>query len=502
MDIKSAMSEFGFGHRKTRHIIIDHDGELWLAMAPVAVGGFLAMGVTSLPGMLRVEPLENGEVAPFTYEATESSLVLTTAGGSKVRFAIDAEVQALRITGDAAFRLNGVSSASFVTTLADKTGVTINVGASHIVFTAKKGKIAFDDSWMLHEMHSVTPVLDIAPVKGEFELCVFDLPTDFGPPAVTRSFDDCVKGNGAEFKAFVDSLVDVPEEWNDVKLAAAYPLWLCHRVLDGKTEVIVENKYNSKETNSWLMAVTSMAFKDVAKALDLLLAYPVALPPIAGIAALRLIDDGLLCDSRGDIYRVYAALEEVARYCMTERSVDGEISYYAYRHECGPFGAPAFFDVGEPVIAPDLNAYLIIVSEVLGKLAHMEYDVGIANKWEAFAKNLKTRLIAELWNGEAFVGKNAYTGELSPRDKNLSPTPIVLGQRLPTDIIGKIEPQIDKSNINSSVGLLLVGGLFDAGRKASAKRITLKALENARSAGVHKPFYGASLLALAHKVLL
>ena len=46
VDIKSTMSTFGFGHKECRHIIIDHEGELWLAMMPVAVGGFLTMGMS------------------------------------------------------------------------------------------------------------------------------------------------------------------------------------------------------------------------------------------------------------------------------------------------------------------------------------------------------------------------------------------------------------------------------------------------------------------------
>ena len=67
MDIKPIMSKFGFGHRGTRHIIIDHGGELWMKMAPAELGGFLPMGATSLPGTLRIEPLEDGKAVPFLY---------------------------------------------------------------------------------------------------------------------------------------------------------------------------------------------------------------------------------------------------------------------------------------------------------------------------------------------------------------------------------------------------------------------------------------------------
>ena len=500
MNIKPAMSKLGFGHRKTRHIIIDHGGELWIAMAPAAAGGFLPMGATNLPGMLRVEPLENGETIPFTYTATESLLELTTGSGKKIEIAIDPDVGALRMSGDTALRLNGVEESPSATTLASDTGVIVDIGANHYVFSAKKGKITYNDIWLLHRD---AVVINIAPEGGGFELNMFDLQADTDAPPITKTLAECAAGNSAEFQAFIGTLVGIPSEWDDVKEMVAYSLWLCHRVLDGGVEVVVENKYDSTETNSWLMAISSMAFTDAAKAVNMILAYPVGMPPIAGIAALRLIDDNMLCDSRNEIYKVYSSLEAAARRCAAQRAADnGGLSFYAYRFESGLDRPPEFFDAGEPVLAPDLNAYLIIVSEVLGKLAKMEYDIGIGNKWEARAKALQSQLIAELWDGEDFVGKNAYSGESSRPDDFLSLVPIVLGDRLPAEIIHKLASKINARAADGAVGLLLVGGLYDAGEKDSAKELTLQALGAARSNGFAYPFYAASLIALAHKVLL
>ena len=149
------------------------------------------------------------------------------------------------------------------------------------------------------------------------------------------------------------------------------------------------------------------------------------------------------------------------------------------------------------MIAPDLNAYLIIVSEVLGTLANMEYDDGVGQKWEAYSKALLQRLVYELWDGEGFVGKNAYTGELSGPDEKLSAVPVILGNRLPQDIIDRI----GFGEIENEESFLLAAGLYDAGKKDEARAIALKALEDLRSGTVECPFYGASLLALAHKVL-
>jgi hypothetical protein len=148
-----------------------------------------------------------------------------------------------------------------------------------------------------------------------------------------------------------------------------------------------------------------------------------------------------------------------------------------------------------------MNAYLAIASEVAGKLANMEYDAGIGQKWEAHAKGLKAKLIAELWDGENFIGKNAYTGEASDPDALLSLIPIVLGNRLPREIITKLTAKIDAEIADSAIGFLLAGGLYDVGEEAAAKEIAAKALNGMRTGNIECPFYGASLLALAHKVL-
>ena len=496
------MSKYGFGHRASRHIILDHEGELWLASAPPAIAGLWPRSTVEQPGNLRIEPLEDGKLAKYTYTATESLIEITAVNGAKVKIAIDSGAGAIRITGNTPFRLNAVEVNFLTGSLNMAGGSMISIKMMRYFVVSKKGKLSLDDTYLLNAFRNVTPVLDVEPENGEFEIYVYDAPADTELPEITGTLEACAADNEAEFSSFVDSIVDVPSDWNDVKEKIAYPLWLCHRYLAGDSEVIVENKRESTRTNALLMAIASMAFKDAKKAIDMILAFPAELPPVLGIAAARLLDENMLNDSRGDIFRIYSALETIARWCVKERTVDNDgLSFYAYRYESGADKSPEFFKAGKPVLAPDLNAYLIIVSEIAGKLALMEYDSGIGQKWAAHAKDLKTKLIAELWDGEDFVARNAYTGEASGPDAFLSLVPIILGKRLPDDIIAKLAAKIDFKAADSAVGLLLAGGLYDAGETAAAKSIAETALGNVRANGINCPFYGASLLALAHKVM-
>jgi len=502
MDIKWAMPKFGFGRRETRHVILDHEGELWLAVAPAAGGGVMPISAFSLPGKLRVEPLENGEIVPFTYTATESLLELTTEKGAKVQFAIDKDAQSIVIKGNTAFRLNAVRSDFFTSTRGTDAGIAINFMAIRYLITIKKGKPTYDDRYLNSMSESITPCIDFEPEGGEIDFCVYDFSGDAETPPESKTIGECAADTAETFKGFIDTLVDIPDEWSDVKEKMAYPIWLCHRRLTGETEVIVANKHNSTATDARLMSIASLAFKDAKKAIDMLLAFPPSLPPVAGIAAARLFDDNMLNDARGDIFRVYEWLETIARKCINKRTVDQEgLSYYAYRYENGVSEAPEFFKAGEPELAPDLNAYLVIAAEMAGKLALLEYDDGVGNKWAAYSKALLTKLVAELWNGEDFIGKNAYSEETSAPDAFLSLVPIVLGSRLPVEIIKKLAAKIEFEAVDSATGFLLAGGLYDAGEADAAKAIAVKALENARAKGIACPFYGASLIALAHKVL-
>ncbi|MCL2121513.1 MAG: hypothetical protein FWH28_04605 [Clostridiales bacterium] len=504
MDISSAMSTFGFGHRNSNQVVIDHEGELWCAIAPTAAVGGLHTTASGLPGMLRLEPLMDGEYKPFTYTATEALLEITLANGTTIKIATDKEAQAIRFTGNAALRLNGVENILHSTiTLKTQDGIVATIGrGNRYLITAKKGTISVDDGWNYKIFTSVTPVLTIEPDAGELELFVFDLPADRETPQMSKSFDACVAESSADFQAFLGEIIDVPTEWSDVKEKIAYPLWLCHRMLNETSEVIVENKCYSAYSDATLMAIASMAFKDVKKAIDMILAYPLDFPPVAGVAAARLIEENMLNDARGDIFRVYARIEAFLRRCIKERTVDREgLIACMYRFENGIDELPAYFSVGEPVFTPDINAYLIVAGEVLGKLAHREYDVGAGRKWETYAKELKAAFLAKLWDGENFIGINAYTGEVSGPDSFLSLVPVILGSRLPNEIVRKLVARIDEEATDSAVGLLLAGGLYDAGEEDAAKGIAIEALNSVRRESLECPFYGASLLALAHKVL-
>ncbi|MCL2401226.1 MAG: hypothetical protein FWC90_01140, partial [Oscillospiraceae bacterium] len=198
MDIKPCMKRFGFGHRDSKHIVVEQGGKLWLAFASEGAGTFMMSEDSHAAGLFEISTLYDGEDIPYTYSAAASLVEITTEKGA-VRIAIDVEASALRIEGEGVgLRLDGKEATRQLTTLNTAKGVSVNIGGGRYFFASRKGKMAFDDTWLLKEFHSITPVLDVAPENGKFDLIAYDLPADMAPPEITKTIDECAELNAAE----------------------------------------------------------------------------------------------------------------------------------------------------------------------------------------------------------------------------------------------------------------------------------------------------------------
>ncbi|MDR1217464.1 MAG: hypothetical protein LBJ99_02635, partial [Oscillospiraceae bacterium] len=316
-------------------------------------------------------------------------------------------------------------------------------------------------------------------------------------------FAQCAETSEADFKAFCGRLVPLPEQYGDVRDSIAYLLWQNRRLLPDGGAAIVGNRALSPDTDARLQAIASLAFTDPDEAVGLILALAPAEPPIQAIAVLRLLDGGLLARaSRETVYRLFNALNASARRWLEGRSTaDGRRIFYAYRYETG-IERPGTFGADDgPISSPDLYAYFALTCEALSRLADLVLDGGEVNKWRERSQSYLALLTSELWDGEKFVGINAYTGEKTGGDPLLSFMPLVLGGRLPAGIVDKLAADIDGKALRSAMGTLAIIGLYDAGRGELAARLAAEALEDARANGVECPFYGAALLELAAKVL-
>jgi hypothetical protein len=505
MFVKPFMRDFGFGHRDSRHIIVESEGKLRLGFASEGALSFMPSAGGGA-GQLEISLMYGGNSAQYTYTATESVIELSCEHGS-AKIAIEPGTGAVRFAGKGvALRLDAKSAPQFATSLNTERGVELSIGGGRYLFAPLKGKVTFDDTWILAQFHSVTPVLDLEPENGEFELAAYDLPADTEPVKITKTLEEVAADSAGDFKAFREGLADLPPEWEVARDNIAYLMWLGHRTNAQGAKVIVGNKLNSPDTEAWLQAVVSLPFKDADAAVDFILALPPATPPIQAIAVLRLLEGGMLDKApRSMVYKLYNAINDSVRWWINNRySQSLGLFFYAYRYETGTPN-PTVFKVGEPVASPDINAYIILAYEVLSKLAALVLDSGETVKWSSRIAPLLSSLLSELWDGETFVAVNVHTGAKSEPHPVLSYMPLVLGARLPGYIVSKLaggSRPIDAQAVKGALGTLAVMGLRDAGFGEDwARDLTIESLKTAADGGLVCPYYGAAVLALAGKTL-
>ena len=497
MDIRPYMAKFGFGRAYSRLIIIEQDGKLWLAFASEGAGTFMMSSDSLSAGLLEINLMHNGESAPYTYDVSESMLRISSEHG-KVSVVVDVEAGALRFEGEgAALRFDSKNTEQSTSNLNRKNGTVVSMGGGRFFFTARRGTISFDDTWILNRFRSVPPLLDAAPDGGKIELIVYDLPTDTDAPEITKPIDQCAEENAADFKSFSGKLVATPAEWDDVREKIAYLMWINQRKINGK-DVILANKLRSADLSPVKLSVASMALTDATYAADMITAAESVSPAAQATAILRLFEEGLFKKvSRKTVFDLFRAMYDHEAWWTKERT-DGSLSlyYYAYRYEAGA-PANALFASGSPVFSPDICTYMILASKALAKLGEFTGNSAEAAKWNMRAGEQLDALLKNLWDGDKFVGKNTFTGELAEADESIANTPLMLGADLPKDISEKLAARVN----GGADAVLNISGLYRAGYEKQAANIVTAELEKAREAGIDDTYYGAALLALAHIVL-
>jgi glycogen debranching enzyme len=93
------------------------------------------------------------------------------------------------------------------------------------------------------------------------------------------------------------------------------------------------------------------------------------------------------------------------------------------------------FDVGLPLVAPDLAAFLIVQMDVLSELAARLDDPDASDRWSRQADDMLARLIGGLWDGQRFHARRLPDALETDDSESVVPfLPMILGQRLPLEI--------------------------------------------------------------------
>ena len=179
-------------------------------------------------------------------------------------------------------------------------------------------------------------------------------------------------------------------------------------------------------------------------------------PPVHGAALLWMMDNMDMDQfDKAEKEWVWEGLKKWTEYWTNTHDVDGDgVVEFAALLETGWEDAP-YYNIGFPNASPDLNALIILQMDALARLGrHLGKDEAICAKWEADAKTLAGKLVEKFWNGTEWYTFNAKTGEKSNSHTISLYFTLLLGDRLPKEIIDKsIEFIFAENHFDTPYGL-------------------------------------------------
>lgn len=342
-----------------------------------------------------------------------------------------------------------------------------------------------DGSWEV--VMNPVPKLLFVPIKGEMEVTsgfdvILSIPEDtrftFHPDDEGKvelavhlyrsnafrmkrypKIDDCINEIETEFCEYLDTVPGFPERYENERKIAAYIIWSHTIPIDGD-DIIYMNKGIHRCTSNWQQCYHAMGqYKNPEYAWKLILSmfkyqdeygmlpdcindatqsFGGTKPPFHGVALGFLSKyTGFEFATQKERSMLYEGLSRWVYWWLSYRDTDQDgIPQYDAADECG-WDDCSFFRKGAPAATPDLSTYLILAMESLSMLAEQLGKLYEQRMWKERADEMLKKMIEFFWNGERFVARLNSTHEEVTCGSLAQFLPLLLGKRLPEEIIVK-----------------------------------------------------------------
>ncbi len=419
-------------------------------------------------------PTYEGRRIPFVVQAEADELTLLTRYGS-VRFTF-AGPTLLMAEGDKGMglhfekdmeqhetvkpRKNGAWEAAFRWTCS-------------MLFQGLEGSgITFHPYWDWGRLSSGNVKADTVPgPEGRFTLAMEEFTHAAFPRESYPAYSEAKESMKADWEGFLAKMPAFPEPYEKARVQAAYTLWSYLTAptmgIDHTMIVMIGQEIASQ----WQMCQNAVALEphlDIS--LDLLLSpldrvspygqfsdlyndatcVPQMIkPPVHGWALKQLM-------ARRDLKKevpaetletLYKAVSDWGNWFLLCRDEDGDgLPAYEHGDETGFDDCTLFIDHMQ-MASPDLSAYLVLLYEALGDLARITGRETEAVDWDRKSRELLDRMIREMWDGEHFVGIVPWTHEKVFSGSLIHYIPVVLGDRLPPEILDKLAADLTEEGV-------------------------------------------------------
>ena len=279
-------------------------------------------------------------------------------------------------------------------------------------------------------------------------------------------FPDCLVSIEQEFSAYLETVPPLSEEFAAARVINAYIVWSHIMHIDG-TSIIYMNKGIHRCTSSWQQCYHAMGqYQNPRFAWELLLSifryqddygmlpdlltdayqsFGGAKPPFHGVA-LEFLKEYTDFDfaTRRALLTLYEGLSKWVFWWLSYRDTDQDgIVQYDSADESG-WDDSSFFKMGGPTAAPDLATYLILAMDNLSTLAGRLGKTYEMREWKARAARMLEQTLDFFWNGEKFTSRVSGTHEWVDCGTIMAFIPLLLGKRLPQEMIDKMAAELSE----------------------------------------------------------
>jgi putative NADH-flavin reductase len=417
-----------------------------------------------------------------------------------------------------------------------------------LIFRALQGKGVLDAPWVWEELSTPRAQLDINPEEGSILLAVEEFPYAGWVRDRYPSYGEGLENSQRDWEEFLAAIPHFPAPFEEKREAAAYALWSHIAGPSGRIRRPYMYMFPAYSASSWQQCFNAAALGSI----DLNLSTELLLnmldqqspagqlpdfyddsrlsgaqlkPPIQGWTLKLLMKKHDLAGAvpQDKLEALYQGFARWGDWFMKYRDDDHDgLPQYDCGDESGCDDGTVF-KYSPSMETPDLCAELALLWEALGDIAKMlGKDGEEAEGWYRRSKDMIGRMIETFWNGERFIALVNETHEVVATDSCEYYLPIILGKRLPQEIIDKLAADLavegdfltpyglaserlsasDEIALNMHMArayvlppynMLILTGLYDAGKEALAKKIANRYCRTMKDSGfimLINPFRG------------
>ena len=185
---------------------------------------------------------------------------------------------------------------------------------------------------------------------------------------------------------------------------------------------------------------------------DMYASYNCVKPPIHGWAYMLMMKQNTFFTQQDVLQESYEMLSNIHKYWITQRTKKYPLPYYNHGNDSGWDNATVFAK-GCPVVSPDLSCYLILLQEALATIATMLHKKAEEKQWKTLSEKYLQILLDTLFDGKEFFSLFYNTGEKIYSKSLLHLMPIVIADRLPSEVVATLIHSLQSSDFLSEFGI-------------------------------------------------